>query len=129
MGISVQWDNPEKTIVRWDYDPGWSWDDFFTAQKQIEALVDSVGHRVDMILDVRNSPDVPQDMPDHFHGMTPTRLRRRVMIIVGANSAMEAMLGAYAKYQPGAGKGIVVADTLEKARAMIANLRETGGEL
>ncbi len=59
MSISVQWDNPEQTIVRWDFDGEWTWEMFRKAQYASNQLILSVRHRVDIIGDVTRSPSTP----------------------------------------------------------------------
>ena len=48
--IKVEWDNPEKTIVRLDYfDPVESWEEYQNAVKESYAMVRTQSHKVHLI--------------------------------------------------------------------------------
>jgi hypothetical protein len=55
MNIAVIWDNDEKTIIRYIYEKNWTWADVNTALKDASALLDTVDHKVDIIMDFRQS--------------------------------------------------------------------------
>ena len=53
MPITSQWANPEKTIVYFIYEQPWNIQEFQTAVLQVNGLLDTVNHPVDMIIHIR----------------------------------------------------------------------------
>ena len=62
MGITIQWDNAEQTIMRFDLDPHWTWDELFAAKKQAHALVGAVSHRTVTIIDAPHTTTLPPNL-------------------------------------------------------------------
>ena len=50
MAVSVDWINDEKTIIRIHYTKPWIWAEFETAVKEANALMDTVDHPLDMVI-------------------------------------------------------------------------------
>lgn len=46
MGIRIQWDNPEKTIIRWEFEGRWTSEQFQEALKFATTLAQEVNHTV-----------------------------------------------------------------------------------
>jgi hypothetical protein len=59
MGVQVQWDNIDKTIIRYDFKGIWTWNDFYAAHKQAQELGATVPHHIDLILDMRAVSRLP----------------------------------------------------------------------
>ena len=54
MPITSRWANPEKTIVYFIYEKPWNADEFLSGVKQVNALLDTVHHPVDMVIHMRD---------------------------------------------------------------------------
>lgn len=123
--ISVSWDVRAEaappTIVLWEFQRGWTWEDFRAARQISEGLVRSVAYDVDLIFNL-NKTAVPQ-------GNTLQQLRAMsrntspnvgTRILTNADGFAIAIVRVGLKafgFGPG---GIGFADTVEEARAMIA---------
>jgi hypothetical protein len=59
MGITVAWDNPEKTILRYVHYGGWTWAELDAAVTEARRLFRSVTHPVHVIIDLRESRPLP----------------------------------------------------------------------
>lgn len=55
MTIDVFWDDPEKTILRWDFHPGWTWKDHETALAKTRGLMQDIDHNVFYIRNLNNT--------------------------------------------------------------------------
>ncbi len=76
MSINVTWDNAEHTVVRWEFDGVWEWEEFFDAFAQSKALVQSSSDRsVAVICDMRRSPRLPERFLTHYRAYTGTNPR------------------------------------------------------
>jgi len=49
MGINVYWDNPERTVIVFDFDEQWTVEEFIARSRQTQQMMLSVGHPVAMI--------------------------------------------------------------------------------
>jgi hypothetical protein len=58
--IEVIWDNDEKTILRWDFYPGWTWNDVPAAAKQTQEHLAGIEHEVSIIYN-SNKTAIPMD--------------------------------------------------------------------
>lgn len=128
--ISVRWDmraeDTPPTIVLWEFQRGWTWNDFHAARQISEGLVRSVAYDVDLIFNL-NKTTVPQ-------GNTLQQLRAMsrntspnvgTRIVANADGFAIAIVRVGLKafgFGPG---GIGFADSLEEARAMIAKRHRT----
>ena len=120
MSISVQWDNPEQTIVRWDFDREWTWEMFQEAQYTSNQLIQSVRHRVDIIGDVRRSPSLPHNplfKYNVFQRNTPENAG--LIVLIGVSGFVKSMVLLFDRVYRFRGLGITFADTLDEARAML----------
>src|SRR5262245_18105076 len=65
-GICVEWDNPEQSVIRWDfYD--WTWDDFHAAAQQTLSMFMTCkgGARTPSILNLKDSSRIPPGVFAH----------------------------------------------------------------
>ncbi|MBI1257227.1 MAG: hypothetical protein GC204_07125 [Chloroflexi bacterium] len=96
MNLQVEWDNPEKTIIRITYTERWTWSDFYEANAAAIAMMNSVPHTVHFLADFRQSRSLPlggaitharsalSNMPDNWGLLvivsTSTLIQRMVTI-------------------------------------------------
>jgi hypothetical protein len=62
MSVHVEWDNPDKRAIRWTYVGRWTWGEFDDALKAANALLETVDHPVDYLVDVRQMGILPPDV-------------------------------------------------------------------
>ena len=120
MAISVQWDNLEQTIVRWDFVGEWDWAMYLDAQRQSNMLIQSVEHHVDVIGDVSRSPLLPKNALGNYNSFQRNTLDNHgLIVLVGTSSFVRNMVTMFTKLYKVSGQGFAFADTLEEARAML----------
>ncbi len=59
MGIHAVWDDVEQSIIRWDFDPEWDWNDFWNAFTESMRMTQGFTRRVDIISNVSNTKRLP----------------------------------------------------------------------
>lgn len=132
MPIIVEWDNPEKTVIRQKYVGKWTWDEFFDAcTKQSAGLMKTVPHTVHILADYSESGPLPlggavsqartvtQYYPDNWG----------LLIIVSGNMFIKTLVNIFAKtYSRGAGAHTAAAATFEDAYKLVANYAKTHPE-
>jgi hypothetical protein len=55
MPVRVEWDNPDKTVIRYEMQGDWNWNEFRPAYNQAKAMLAEVPREVNFILDLRGS--------------------------------------------------------------------------
>jgi len=122
MGIAVSWDNPQRTIICFDFSQGWDWDDVYAASDQATTMLDSVEHTVHIIMDIRNGGKIPGDLMSHAERIASGHHPRRgMMIVVGANRLLRTVGGGLRKLFPDATRNVIFASDLEEAYEIIAD--------
>lgn len=123
MGIVVNWDDSDQTIIRWDFGETWLWEDFHNAFSQSLDLSNAVSHRVDVIPYLKMTRSVPPNALAQFN-----RIQRQMpanthlIVITGGNPFENAIISAFrAAYRADTWR---TAKTLEDARALIQRERE-----
>jgi hypothetical protein len=54
MRVVVDWDDPDKRCIRYQFAESWDWDDLYRAFLMARMMERSVGYRVDVILDIND---------------------------------------------------------------------------
>ena len=98
MSISVVWDNPEHTIIRYIYNGQWSLDNFYQALNESHQMMDSVDYRVGLIIDMENSKLVPNGVLSHGKNVSMRKHPNQgKSIIVGAGGLVRTLFDVYRK--------------------------------
>lgn len=122
MGITVLWDNPEHTIIRFIYNGQWSLDNFYQALSESHQLLDTVTYRVGVIIDMENSKLVPNGVLSHGKNVS---MRKHPnlgkSIIVGAGGLVRTLFDVYRKVYRTSfdDTAYVFASTLDEARTLL----------
>lgn len=122
MGITVLWDNPEHTIIRFIYNGQWSLDNFYQALSESHQLLDTVTYRVGVIIDMENSKLVPNGVLSHGKNVS---MRKHPnlgkSIIVGAGGLVRTLFDVYRKVYRTSfdDSAYVFASTLDEARSLL----------
>lgn len=59
MRVTVSWANEEQSIIRYDFVRGWEWRDIHNALDEAHKMVDTVDHRVDVLMDFSSASLLP----------------------------------------------------------------------
>ncbi len=124
MPVSVQWDNPEKTIIYARYER-WSWDDFYSALSQCTELSATVDHRVDIICDLVDSVVPKGGTISHAAAtLKQDNYRGGIIVLVTPNRFVQALTQMTSRVLPDFKKKYRIVSTLESARELIARERQ-----
>ena len=122
MGITVVWDNEEKTAIRYDFQGEWSWEDFRAATMQSGAMTGEVDHPVDLIANMLESAPLPDGAMFQFNRALRNAPRGRGMfVIVAGDSWMKALSTVLDR--AGGGGRFALASTMSEAREKVARRR------
>jgi len=119
MGISVNWDNSEHTIIRFIYDGAWNLNDLFDALQDARDLMDTVDYSVAGIVDMRESRLMPNGALSLGRNVTMRKHPNQgKTMIVGASGFVRTLYDVYRKVYRNTfdESSYVFASSLEEAR-------------
>lgn len=129
MAIQLDWDNASHRIIRVQVEGRWTWDELEAALRRTIALMDSVSHKVDFIIDVSKSHMLPGGATQAAQSVATPQTHRNegIKVIVGANTLVRLAYEAYRRINRSLGKNqeFLFASTQDEARATIAAERES----
>ena len=127
MTIITGWLDSEKTIARYEFVGRWTWEEMTVAIKEMYAMLDSVPHAVDIIIDLSQSPsEPPRGMLAHLRtGTMEARANWNSGIFVGVSPFVRVLINTFRRVEPGLAKRYAVANTIDEACDVIAKRRAT----
>jgi hypothetical protein len=125
MKVRVKWDNPERTAILMVFEQGWVWDEYAAAQRDCYALIQSVPHVVDIIIDSTISRGIPPNAIAQARNFTRTRPENAgQIIVVGASKFVRTMGQTVVQLLPNAGIQFAFVDTFHEARSLVERRQE-----
>lgn len=125
MNIELVWDNDGKTILRYIYGRNWTWADFNTAAKDAYNLLDTVDHKVSIIMDFQNANIIPQGAITQVQRAFSTPRHDNILttVIVGssANTFLQAIAGVGRKLTRSNDWQLTFVTNLPEAYALVAS--------
>jgi hypothetical protein len=129
MAIQVGWQDENKRIIRCAVSGRWTWDELQTALGKTIKLMDSVDHKVDFVIDLRNGSFVinPLSILGQARSVATPETHRNegVKVVIGANSLVQTAYNTYRGITSAMGKNQVFhfADTEAQAYDIIQRER------
>jgi hypothetical protein len=120
FSIQVVWDNPEKTVVRYEVQGIWQWRIFEAAFRTSVLMTQSVDYRVDVILDLTETEVFPKNPVDYFVNLLPFIPDNRGAIVIAGGSieVCDTFVALQCLYKE-AGKPLFLTESVEQARAIL----------
>jgi hypothetical protein len=126
MGITVQWDNEEKTVIRYDFTGYWDWAEFREKAEEAFTLTRSVHYRVDTISNFLPGTFIPRDAIFQFRRiMTEAPENRGVNCIIGVSQFIRTLVNVFSRFYPQLGERLMVATSLAQARSFLEQRRSS----
>src|SRR5690606_30177008 len=124
MPVHIDWDNDEKTVIRYDYEGKWTWDELYEVTKTAVEMFKSVPHRTNVIHNLTNSSALPGGALSHaqrFSAQNPDNWG--ISVVVGTGSFVSSLIQVFRKVYRQFGERYYIAPNLDKAREIIAEHR------
>jgi hypothetical protein len=119
MNIQVVWDDEAKQIVRQTFPQRWTWDDFFASRERSFQLIDTVSHKVAVILDLPPDMVLPPNVLTHIRSALRTKHANTLVIVfIMATPVLRTMMTAIKSVAYLAPVHLEHAPTLDEARAI-----------
>ncbi len=122
MTIAVAWDNLERTIVRLDFDAGWTVSMLDDALRQAWDLIGKSNHKVDTVLNLTEHCNLPDGTIMRFQGMLAAAPTALGFVVVACRAhAIENAFGLLNHINPLLGGRLVFVPSVEGARSALAH--------
>ena len=123
MAIHVLWDDAEQSIIRWDFDSEWDWNDFWNAFAESIRMGEGYTRRVDVIPNVTNTKRLPIGALGAFKSVD-SKLPdfTKLVVIAGPDSITRTIIKTFA--QINRIDSWRTAITVDEARAIIMKDRQ-----
>ncbi len=125
MSIQVFWDNEDHTIIRYEYSPGWTWEDFREAGKIALEMMGQTGQTVHVIANFADNAFPPIGAMGRFKTAQESLPRQTVVVVVGGGLFINALVTTFSRVYRNFSKNLMVAHSLQDARDKIAHIRST----
>ncbi|MCI0397692.1 MAG: hypothetical protein L0332_03810 [Chloroflexi bacterium] len=123
MGITLKWDNEEKSIIYACFEPGWTWNDFYEMNQQFVALSTTVSHPVVFIANVTEA-GLPKSFISQLPQIAAVSEKRpenlAYTVVVGARGLLDEVARIFSRVYRQAARKVIFVPTLEEAYAVIA---------
>jgi hypothetical protein len=125
MTVSIQWDNNEHTVLRYDFLGRWTWAEYHQALRTAFEMMASVSYEVDIIADFTQSSGLPSNAISGFAPSTKSFAPNagHAVVVIKARF-FEMLLNSFSKVYSWNGKITKASRTVEEARTILASLRE-----
>ncbi len=131
MGINVAWDSKDNTIIRYDLEGLWNWEDYRAAVTQSLKMMEGVNYPVGIIANfnadtmVPRAASVPRSAPAASEKMSAMPDNMEVIVITGGNAFVEVTVTGFCKLYNRVARKFLVASSVEEARQLIHQRRST----
>lgn len=125
MPVSVSWYDDAKTIVWYDFQGKWTWDELYPEFERALEMERSVGHRVDVILDFRDTHSVGANALAHLKRIADRQPDNiGLSVFVTQNQFMKKLYDIGTSFYKPIGHYFRVVPTVDDALAVIYKERE-----
>lgn len=124
MTITVQWDDPEKTILRREINSLWQWDALITSIQEGQRMIDATVHQQTVYTIIVINPEVtspPSGVVLKWRQYDALRHPRTgLIVVVSERSIVRAFVTMIRRISPGFRDRYAFSSTLDEARAIIS---------
>lgn len=123
MPVSVSWDNESKTVIRYDLEGRWTWDEALTAFDTAALMLAEVQHTVNFIVNPVD-PVSQIYVPPNTLGNLITLYRRStdnagISVLLINNATVRTLTRLMSTLNPAVATRFLFADSLEEARLIL----------
>jgi hypothetical protein len=120
MPITAQWDNQERTIIRYHAQGAWELDEYSRANFHTWSMIDSVSHPVHVIVDFTHASGFPKNLLS-FASTTNSQIHSRQNLIIGVKVSpyLQTVVKLAVRVFPRLGHNLFFTQTLAQAYEII----------
>ena len=118
------WDNEDHSAIRYDYNQGWTWDDFREAGKTALEMMATANRTVHVIANFADRAFPPMGALGRFKTAQESLPKQTVVVVVGGGAFINALVSTFTGLYRHHSSNLLVAKSLQDARTKIAHLSE-----
>jgi len=124
--ITVEWMDPERTIILYTFPPTWQWAAFWEAFDKAHKMGASVSHRIDIIGDLSRCTAPPSNAITHLKSVADHQHPHAgLSVIVTEARVLQVLYKAARRIYPKVQHYFVLTPTCEEALATINSARRS----
>jgi len=122
MPIRVQWDNPEKTVLRQIFDGKWTGPEYYASLDEMTRLLKDVDHRVHLVGDMTHSVGIPALNLLAASGRVVKLVEHQfsTVTVVKAHNYFQSLVNVVRRMSPALAERVYFVSTLEDANKLLA---------
>lgn len=123
MPVTIEWDNPNKTIMKMSFVGHWTWTEVYLALPQGDKLLEEIDYSISVIIDWSRSLGIPPSALTHAGTLARKQNPKvNMTVFVGASTFFTTLWGIFSKLNSlfARPERFVFADSLEEARIILA---------
>lgn len=122
MSIAVAWDNLERTIVRLDFDAGWTVTMLDDALHHAWDMIGKASHKVDVVMNLTEHCNLPDGTIMRFQGLLAAAPVSLGFVVIACRAhSIENAFGLLNHINPLIGGRLVFVPSVEGARSALAH--------
>lgn len=120
MPINVEWDNEERTIIRYDIRDPWHLPEYSRALFHTWSMIESVEHSVHVVVDFTHAMSFPRNLLSNA-ASTNNQLHPRQGLVIGIKVSpyLQMMVRVATRVFPRLGHNVFFVATLQDAYTLI----------
>jgi hypothetical protein len=120
MTVQIAWEDDSKRVLRFDLDENWTWDEFFAAKNESYDLINSVPHKVGVIVNISSRTALkPKLLSNTRKALSDKHPNTFVVVIVVANSFTRTTIGLLYNSIRFSSMRVEIAASLDEAHVII----------
>jgi hypothetical protein len=127
VAIQVQWDNPERTILRQKFEGKWTGSEYYTSLDEMARLLKEVNYRVHLIGDMTCSVGIPALNLLAASGRVVKMVEYQfsTVTVVKAHNYFQSLVNVVRRMSPALAERVYFVSTLEEAYKQLDNRSRT----
>ncbi|MEZ4670385.1 MAG: hypothetical protein R3E39_20960 [Anaerolineae bacterium] len=122
MAVAVDWLNDDQTILKYEFDGQWTWNELYAALQQVDMMMNSVEHTVYVIIDYQGSQGIPPGALTHLRSSTMRAAPNwGGGVFIGISSLVESLLNIFTNLNRKLAERYATAANIEEALSILQN--------
>jgi hypothetical protein len=125
MAVRVRWFNDAQTILVYEFEGNWTWDEFYPAYQRVLEMTRDIPHRIDVLLDLRRAGRLPLNLLTHVRNISDKQTSNAGLSVIVTNSQfIRAMYQTGCKFYNRIQHYFGVANSIEEALTLFEAARQ-----
>lgn len=124
MSVRVNWDDPEHTILLYTLGCSWTWDEIYETVDVGVAMITTVPHVVDVLVDIQNGSLPPRAIAQFQRIASIPAPQTNLIVIAGGGTLFLSLFNLFKLMMGNSANKYFWVSDLNKARATLTKQRD-----